>query len=159
MARRPQVREESHLFLEKLEVLQKGVLDMVEPYPVLSARTEEPWGSSRKKKSGKRVKGQPVQRSTIARIYWHLAGGCSQRRLPVPNWGDHTSCCCQKRAVVLLYRRAGGTCKYSWKGESYEGRLWPVAAVPESGIWNDSGRQIVGSIHRYRNVVRLRLLT
>jgi hypothetical protein len=56
--RRPQVREESDLFLEKLEVLEKGILDIVEPYHVLFAWTEKTQGSSCKIKSGKKVKKQ-----------------------------------------------------------------------------------------------------
>ena len=63
-ARRRQVREESDAFLERLKALQKGVLDMVEPYPLLSAWTEETRGSSRKKESGKRIEVQPNHEPT-----------------------------------------------------------------------------------------------
>lgn len=62
--RRPQVREESDLFLEKLELLEKGILNMVEPYRVLFAWTEEPQGSFRKTKSGKKVKKQREDKLT-----------------------------------------------------------------------------------------------
>ncbi|KAH7409564.1 hypothetical protein BKA64DRAFT_570701 [Cadophora sp. MPI-SDFR-AT-0126] len=60
ITRRPQVREESDLFLEKLEVLEQGMLDMVEPYRLLFAWTEESPRSSRKTKSSKKGKKQRV---------------------------------------------------------------------------------------------------